>query len=152
MKKTIHARIFALAMAVALFCTGCAARSPVSAEEFEAQATAVGFTVETPNVDPDVYPAARSAYDKTIDMQIDFAVCKDRQTATDTYNNIKEAIGAPATASKTSNVDSAAYSKYTVENGELYFVLARTEDTVFYGSGKLAQRNKMEELLKAIKY
>ena len=86
MKKTIHARIFALAMAVALFCTGCAARSPVSAEEFETQATAVGFTVETPNVDPDVYPAARSAYDKTIDMQIDFAVCKDQQTATDTYN------------------------------------------------------------------
>ena len=50
------------------------------------------------------------------------------------------------------NVDSAAYSKYTVENGELYFVIARIEDTVLYGTGKLAQRNKMDELLSAIQY
>ena len=47
---------------------------------------------------------------------------------------------------------SAAYSKYTVENGELYFVIARIEDTVLYGTGKLAQRNKMDELFSAIQY
>lgn len=152
MKKTIPARMLALALAVALFCTGCAARSPITAEDFETQATAAGFQVETPEVDPETFAAARTAYDKTIDMQIDFAECKDQQTAIDTYNSLKEVIGAPETASKTTNVDSAAYSKYTLENGELYFILARTENTVLYASGKLAQRNKLDELMKAIKY
>lgn len=135
-----------------LFCTGCSARTPVTAEEFETQASAVGFTVETPSVDPETYVSARTAYDQTIDMQIDFAVCKDQETATTTYNGLKEYIGEPKTAERTTNVDSAAYSKYTVENGELYFVIARIEDTVLYGTGKLAQRNKMDELLSAIQY
>lgn len=98
------------------------------------------------------YVSARTAYDQTIDMQIDFAVCKDQETATTTYNGLKEYIGEPKTAERTTNVDSAAYSKYTVENGELYFVIARIEDTVLYGTGKLAQRNKMDELLSAIQY
>ena len=77
---------------------------------------------------------------------------KTRRTATTTYNGLKEYIGEPKTAERTTNVDSAAYSKYTVENGELYFVIARIEDTVLYGTGKLAQRNKMDELLSAIQY
>ena len=144
MKRTIYARLLALVVLISLFCTGCSARTPVTAEEFETQASAVGFTVETPSVDPETYVSARTAYDQTIDMQIDFAVCKDQETATTTYNGL--------TAERTTNVDSAAYSKYTVENGELYFVIARIEDTVLYGTGKLAQRNKMDELLSAIQY
>lgn len=152
MKRTIYARLLALVVLISLFCTGCSARTPVTAEEFEAQASAVGFTVETPSVDPETYVSARTAYDQTIDMQIDFAVCKDQETATTTYNGLKEYIGEPKTAERTTNVDSAAYSKYTVENGELYFVIARIEDTVLYGTGKLAQRNKMDELLSAIQY
>ena len=152
MKKTISARMLGWIVLIALFCTGCAARSPITAEEFETQASAVGFTVETPSVDPETYVSARTAYDETIDMQIDFAVCADQETATTTYNGLKEFIGEPKTAEKTTNVDSAAYSKYTVENGELYFVVARIEDTVLYGTGKLAQRSKMDELLGAIHY
>ena len=151
MKLTIHVKMLALTLAVMLLCTACAARTPVSAEEFEAQATAAGFEVQAPNVDSGAYVSARTAYDKTIDMQIDFAVCKDQQTATTTYNSLKDYMGSPQNA-KTSNVDSAAYSKFTMENGELYFVLTRIEDTVFYGSGKLAQRSKMDELIQAIKY
>ena len=110
MKRTIYARLLALVVLISLFCTGCSARTPVTAEEFETQASAVGFTVETPSVDPETYVSARTAYDQTIDMQIDFAVCKDQETATTTYNGLKEYIGEPKTAERTTNVDSAAYS------------------------------------------
>ena len=72
LKRTIYARLLALVVLISLFCTGCSARTPVTAEEFETQASAVGFTVETPSVDPETYVSARTAYDQTIDMQIDF--------------------------------------------------------------------------------
>ena len=66
MKRTIYARLLALVVLISLFCTGCSARTPVTAEEFETQASAVGFTVETPSVDPETYVSARTAYDLSL--------------------------------------------------------------------------------------
>lgn len=151
MKNWIRLGAVALALAAALACTGCAARTPVSSEEFQTHAENAGFIVQAPETGSEDLVDFRIALDQEAGMEIDFAVCKDQQTAVDTYNSIKNNIKMTDLA-KTKNVDSSAYSRYTVENGEIYYVVVRLEDTVALGKGKIIHQNKMNTLFDSIKY
>lgn len=151
MKNWIRLGAAALALTAALACTGCAARTPVSSEEFQTHAESAGFLVQAPEMNSEDVVDFRIALDQEAGMEIDFAICKDQQTAVDTYNSIKNNIKMTDLA-KTKNVDSSAYSRYTVENGEIYYVVVRLEDTVALGKGKIVHQNKMNTLFDSIKY
>lgn len=148
MKKIM--KICAAVLAVAFFTvfTACSARSTVSADEFQKQAKSAGFTVAAPSSDSSGAKKSLSATKDGTDVEIDYHQFSDAASAEDWYGQGKGSLQGTGK----NVVDSDAYSKYTVTNGEIYYVLVRMDDTVIVCKSTTAKQSVVDGLLKTLKY
>ena len=151
MKKLFKFCAAVLAAVTVLSLAGCAARSPVTADEFTKQAKAAGFTVKeesTTNTEFVKYVSATKAETGT---ELVFISFKTDAAAEETYNSVKSNIST-GTSGTSKTLDSSSYCKYSLVNGELDHTLARMGSTIVYGKTTTTHQNQVDELFKAIKY
>ncbi len=143
-------KICAVILAVALFTvfTACSARSTVSADEFQKQAKSAGFTVETPSSDNSGATKSLGATKDGTDVEVDYHQFSDATSAENWYGQAKGSLQGTGK----NVVDSDAYSKYTVTNGEIYYVLVRMDDTALVCKSTTAKQSVVDGFLKTLKY
>jgi hypothetical protein len=149
MKKIGKIFTTVLAVAVLTVFAGCSARSAVSADEFEKQAKSAGFTVTTPESDSSGAEKSLTATKGGSDAEVDFHQFSDASSAQSWYSEQKSAL---TSGSGKNVVDSDAYSKYTLTNGEIYYAIARIDNTVIYCKTTIANQSAADNLLNALHY
>lgn len=144
-------KICAAVLAVALFTvfTACSARSTVSADDFQKQAKSAGFTVAAPSSDNSGATKSLAATKDGTDVEVDYHQFSDASSAENWYNQQKASL---TQGTGKNVVDSDAYSKYTVTNGEIYYVLVRMDDTAIVCKSTTAKQSVVDGLLKTLKY
>lgn len=152
MKKRINRGAALLAFAVLLLAfAGCSARSPITADDFSKQAKSQGFTVKDGNTSNAGVDKYLDAVNSETETEISFLSFQSESSAEETYVSIKKSISEGANANA-KTIDSAAYSKVTVVNGELHHTLARMGSTIVYGKATSSHQNQVDDFFKAIKY
>lgn len=149
MKKIWKICAVALASAVLAVFAGCSARAAVSADEFQKQAKSAGFTVTAPASDGSGASKSLTAMKDGTDVEIDFHQFADAYTAQNWYAQQKSAL---TTGTGKNIVDSDAYSKYTLTNGEIYYALVRMDNTAIFCKSTAAKQSVTDGFLKSIKY
>lgn len=147
--KTIR-KVLAAVLTVAIFTVfpACSARSAVSADEFQKQAKSAGFTVAAPTSDSSGAEKSLTAAKDGTDVTVDYHKFSDTSTAAGWYSERKSTL----TGSGKNVVDSDAYSKYTVTNGEIYYALVRMDNTVVFCQTTISKQSAADSLLKALHY
>lgn len=148
MKKTIRF-CAALLAASAVFLSACSARTPVSADDFQKKAEALGYTVAADASDTSGAKTGLNAEKSDTDTQISFLVFSDESSAQEDYETMKSGI---AGESSPGSVDSATYNKYIAQKGELYYTVVRMNDTILYCKGTVANKDEIDSFVKEIKY
>lgn len=148
MKKNAGFLAAALA-ACLLILSACSARTPVSNSNFQKEAKTLGFQVTQDSSSSGSDTGSLTATKSGSDTQITFTTYADASTAQEQYASLKDSLKATAGAG---NIDSDAYNKYTGQNGEIYYVLVRMDDTLLYCKGTVAKKDEIDSLVKAIKY
>ncbi len=149
MKKIAKICAVALAAAVLTAFAACSARSAVSADEFQKQAKSAGFTVAAPASDSSGASKSLTATKDGTDVEVDFHQFTDASSAADWYGQQKSSL--PSGSGK-NVVDSDAYSKYTLTNGEIYYALVRMDNTVVFCKTTTGKQSAADGLLKTLKY
>ena len=149
MKKIGRILAAVLAAAALTAFSACSARSAVSADEFQKQAKSAGFTVAAPAQDSSGAAKSLIATKDGSDVEVDFHQFSDAQTAASWYSEQKSAL--PPSGGK-NVVDSDAYSKYTLTNGEIYYALVRMDDTAVFCKTTTAKQSAADDLLKSLRY
>lgn len=150
MKKLIKYLAVTLAALMAVSLAGCSARKTATAEEFQAQAESAGYTV-TDTSSSDYTSGAKqtlSAVKDGVDVAVTFYVFSDSDSALSWYTSEKSDL--PVTGKTI--VDSDAYSKYTLTNGEVYYLIVRLDTTAVFCKTTIAKQAEAESLISALKY
>ena len=148
MKKAIRFCAAALA-AAAVFLSACSARTPISADDFQKKAEALGYTVAADASNSAGAQSYLSAVKSGTDTQISFLLFPDESAAQEQYETMKGDI---AEESSPGSVDTATYNKYVAQKGELYYTVVRMDDTVLYCKGTVAKKDEIDGFVSAIKY
>ena len=151
LKKIFKLCAVVLAAAAVFSFTACSARTPVTADGFKKQAESSGFTVtdnSSTNTSVDKYLSAVKSETGT---ELVFISFKTEASASEMYSSIKKSI-TDGTSGTTTTVDSSAYNKYTLVNGELHHTLTRMGSTIVYGKTTSTCKNQVDDFMKAIKY
>ncbi|NLJ32155.1 MAG: hypothetical protein GX424_11230 [Clostridiales bacterium] len=150
MKKLIPFLAAALAAAAVLSFSGCAARTPVSADNFKKQAESQGFKVTEDSSSGSDAQKVLTAAKSSTGTQIVFYSFASESAAEDAYLSMKDNLSATGVSGKT--LDTATFSKYTLVNGELSHTLARMDTTIVYGKTTVAHKSEVDQFFSAIKY
>lgn len=148
MKKKLKILAAALAAVALTAFAGCSARSAVSAEDFEKQAKSAGYTVTAASGDSSGASKTLTAAKSGKPEQIIFHVFANGISAQNWYSAEKTELGGTA---KTV-VDSDNYNKCTLENGDIYYVLVRMDNTAVLCRVSPSNKSAADSFLKAIKY
>jgi archaellum component FlaG (FlaF/FlaG flagellin family) len=146
MKKAVG--FLAAVLAIASVLTACSARSPISADDFQKAAQDAGYEV-TQDASYGSDAASLVASKSDSDVQITFTVFPDAITAKQKYASQKKSL---AVSDGGSTIDSDAYNKYTVQNGEMYYTLVRLDHTLLVCKGTVSDKNEIDNFVKQIKY
>lgn len=149
MKKTAGFLAAALAAGL-LILSACSARTPISNDDFQKKAEALGYQVTQDSSSSGSDAKSLTAAKSDSDTQIVFTTCADASAAQEQYSTLKDSLKTATAGS--GNVDSDAYNKYTAQNGEIYYVLVRMDNTVLNCKGTVAKKDEIDSLVKAIKY
>ena len=149
MKKFIKIVAAVLAAAAVLAVSGCSARTPLTADSFEKLAKSQGFKVEAAGAADSSVTKSLTATKAESDTAITFTVFKDGSSAADQFSAQKK-TASPSGGGQ--SVDSATYSRYTVTNGELYYVIVRMDSTLLSCQAKITNKDEADNLVKAAKY
>ncbi len=148
MKKLLKFCVVALAAAVVATFAGCSARTAISADDFQKQAKSSGFSVsEAAGNDSGAEKSLVATKDGS-DVEIDFHAFSDAGNAQGWYTAQK---GSLASSGKVV-VDSDNYNKYTLANGEMYYVLVRMDKTAILCKTTANKKNEADSFLKTIHY
>ncbi|MFU0832067.1 MAG: Lipoprotein [Oscillospiraceae bacterium] len=146
MKKVIGFLAAVLSMAAVL--TACAARTPISADEFQKAAEDSGYEItQDSSYGSDVTSLVASKSDS--DTKITFTVFSDSATASKEYISQKKSL---AVTDGDNTIDSDAYNKYTAQSGEIYYTLIRMDNTLLFCKGTVAKKDEIDSFVKTIKY
>lgn len=150
MKKNNKCSLLLLLFAIFFAFSGCSARSAITADTFQKTAKSSGYTVTKASSSNtsvvDYYTGATKSGDDEL-VYTSFTTQSGAQTF---YNAMKSSI--VAGDNKPQNIDSSAYSKYIVTNGEIYYVLVRLEKTVIYGKTTISNKAALDKYFNTIKY
>lgn len=127
---------------------GCSARTVISANEFQSQAKSSGFTVTANSSDESGAQKSLTATKDGTDVQINFYEFADASASQTWYTAQKAQLG---TAGKTV-VDSDAYNKYSVQNGDFSYIAVRMDKTAILCKTVASKKSVAEDFLKKIKY
>ncbi len=148
MRKSAAFLAALLAAAVLLTAGGCSARSAVSPEDFQKKAEGLGYSVQAQTSSQAGAEKELSAAKDGSDVQVaftDFGTAADAMSA---YSAVKE--GLPSAGGKT--LDTDAYNRYAVTNGEIYYALVRMDHTVLSCKAAASKKKDVDALVSAIKY
>jgi thiamine biosynthesis lipoprotein ApbE len=129
---------------------GCSARKAVTAEEFQTAAESAGFTV-TDTSSSNYSSSAKqtlSAAKDGVDVQVTYYSFADADSALSWYNSEKNSL--PVTGKTV--VDSDAYNKYSLTNGEVYYLVVRMNATALLCKATTAKQADADSLVAALKY
>lgn len=133
--------------------TACSAKSPVDAAAFKTVTEKYKLTntdQTANNADIKSYVSAQNTAGTTA---VQYIAYSSASGATELYNNFKKQVDdAKPKYARTSNIDTAAYNKYTLEVGEIYEVVVRMEHTIVYAKCDTTDRATVDNVLKGIKY
>ncbi|WP_326974912.1 hypothetical protein [Caproicibacter sp. BJN0012] len=148
MKKTAGFLTAALA-ACLLVLSACSARTPISSDDFQKKAEALGYKVSQDSSSSGSDAKTLTAAKSDSDTQITFTTFSDASAAQEQYASLKESLKATG---GTSTVDSDSYNKYTAQNGEIYYTLVRMGDTLLNCKGTVGKKDEIDNFVKEIKY
>ena len=140
---------WAAVLAASVFLSGCSARTPASAEDFQKQAKALGYQVSEDTAETSETTKACLAQKDDADAVAVFYVFSDGSTAQERYALLKKGMSSAADGS---TVDSSAYNKYVCRNGEIYYTIVRMDETVLSCKGTVARKDEIDSFVKALKY
>ncbi len=149
MKKIAKICVAVLAAAVFTMFAACSARSAVSADDFQKQAKSAGFTVAAPASDSSGASKSLTATKDGTDVEVDFHQFADAASAQNWYAEQKNTL---TDGSAKNVVDSDAYNKYKLTNGEIFYEIVRMDNTAILCKTTTAKQSTAEGLLKSIRY
>jgi ABC-type glycerol-3-phosphate transport system substrate-binding protein len=149
MKKIWKICAVALSAAILTVFAGCSARTAISADEFQKQAKSAGYTVTEPENDSSAALKTYVATKDGSDVEIDFHSFANAYSAHNWYSDRKNSMKSGTTKTV---VDSDNYSKYTVSNGEIRYVLVRVDKTVILCKAIASKAGEIDSFLNTIKY
>ena len=150
MKKISTCSLFLLLLVVIFTFPGCSARNAISADTFQKEAKASGYTVKQSTSTNTNVESCYTGTTSSKDDELDYISTSTESSAQEIYNSMKESISVGNGNPK--NVDSSSYSKYVVTNGELYYVLVRVDKTVIYAKTTSSNKATVDKFFSAIKY
>ncbi len=148
MKKAFQICLLALAAAAVFALAGCSARSSVSYGDFEQKAKAAGFKVSEQAAPSEEVTKAFSATKDGSDTQLTFLTFDTLTDAQSWYFAQKNSL---PSGGKTL-VDSDSYNKFTLSNGEIYYVLVRMDDTFLSCQTTVSRTDEIGSFLSSIGY
>ena len=148
MKKAFEFCMLALAAAAVVSLSGCSARSAVSYGDFEQKAEAAGFKVSEQTAPSEEVTKDLSAAKDGSDTQFSFLTFDTDTHAQSWYFSQKDSLPA---GGKTL-VDSDSYNKFTLSNGEIYYVLVRMDNTFLSCQTTVSKADEVGSFLNSIKY
>jgi hypothetical protein len=146
--KFFSRSVLPLAVAGALALAGCAARSAISAEDFQKQAKSAGYTVSSQAAGSTGATKCLSATKGGSDLQITFYAFGTAADAQSWYSSQKSGIS----GSGKTVVDTDTYNKYTVTVGDISFLLVRMDNTAVLCKTSTAKSGEAERFVSSIKY
>ena len=149
MRKIWKICAVALSAAVLTVLAGCSARTAITADEFQKQAKSAGYTVTAPENDDSAAMKSFVATKSGSDVQIDYHLFANAYSAQNWYNTQKNSM---KTGTTKTVVDSDNYSKFTVSNGEIRYVLVRMDKTALLCKAVSSKSGDVDSFLKTIKY
>ena len=149
MKKIWKICAAVLAAAVFTAFAGCSARTAATADSFEKQAKSAGFTVKTATGDSSGATKTLIATKDGTDVEVDFHQFANTYASQNWYSDQK---GSMTVGTGKTVVDSDAYNKYTLSNGEIRYVLVRMDKTALLCKAVSSRQSDVDALLKAIHY
>lgn len=149
MKKIWKICAVALLASVLTVFAGCSARKAITADEFQKQAKSAGYTVTEPENDTSGATKSYVATKDGSDVEIDFLLFANAYSAQNWYSTQKNSMKAGTTKTV---VDSDNYSKYTVTNGEINYVLVRVDKTAVLCKAVTSKAGEIDSFLNTIKY
>lgn len=149
MKRFVKIYAAVITAALLLIMSGCSARTPLSADDFKKQAENQKFTVTAETSSDSSIDKYMIADKSGTDTKIVYLSFSDNSSARDQYASLKE-DAAPSGGGDA--VDSDSYNKYTVTNGELYYTIARIDNTVIYCKTTTTHKDEADNFMKAVKY
>lgn len=152
MKKWTRLCAALLCAVVFLSAAGCSARTPVTSDGFKKQAQDVGFAANEGASSLATEMGAKETVQMTnakTSTELVFLSFSDGDSAQAAYAALKKQFS-PSGGGKA--VEAATYSKYTVTVGELFYTLARMDETVVYGKATVSNQKEVEDFFSAIKY
>lgn len=144
MKRTLFAWICPLLVLLCLI-AGCSAKSTVTAEQFQAAAEEVGYTVE--EQDPGSLESIHFA--TSGDSSIAFYVFSSEQDAKTALVNLK---GNLPSGVAPEHVDSSYYSRYTAETEDLYYSLIHMGNTILASTVVPSEKEHLQSIVDALGY
>lgn len=149
MKKYLKMSFFLLLISMMIVMTGCSARSTITGDDFKKAAEGAGYTVTDNSSQATNVECFFSAADDS-GTEIHFVAVASDSDAKTLYTNFKGQIQAGDNKGKT--LDSDAYAKYSVTNGELYYYVSRIDKTVLYAKTTTSKQADVEKFVGSIKY
>jgi hypothetical protein len=149
MKKIWKICAVALLASMLTVFAGCSARTAITADEFQKQAKSAGYTVTEPENNDSAATKSYTATKDNSDVEIVFRIFSDAYSAQNWYSTQKSSL---KTETVKTAVDSDNYSKYTVTNGEIYYVLVRVDKTVVFCKAVASKAGEVDSFLSTIKY
>lgn len=148
MKKIARFCAVFLAAAAVLAFSGCSARTAVSADGFQERAKSAGYTVAAVTDDNSLADKVLSAKKNGTDVEIRYYSFKTADSAINWYSTEKDNLPEDG---KTV-VDSDAYNKYTVSNGEIHYMIIRMDNTGILCKTTLQNESEADSFVKSLKY
>lgn len=148
MKKLFKLCVVSLAAAVLVAFTGCSARSTISSDEFQKQAKSAGYTVTAQTQSDTTVTKCLAATKSNSDTQIFYLTFSSAANAQSWYSSQKNGLSGTG---KTV-VDTDTYNKYNLTNGEIYYLLARMDDTAVFCKTTVAKKSEADNFVSSIKY
>lgn len=148
LKKAFKFCLLAIAAAAVMTLGGCSARSSVSYGDFEQKAEAAGFKVSEQTAPSEEVTKDLSAVKDGSDTQFNFLTFDTPTHAQSWYFSQKDSLPAGGQTL----VDSDSYNKFTLSNGEIYYVLVRMDNTFLSCQTTVSKADEVGSFLSSIKY
>lgn len=143
-RKMITGMVLSLLL---VFLPGCSARSAISPDSFQSSAESAGFTVTEEDASSQGAQVYYSAQKDDIDVvYLEYESSSEAQNA---YSTLKKSV---ETAGASVIVESDAFCKYTVTNGEIYHAIIRSGSTLVYGKTPASGQEVLDQLIQALDY
>ena len=137
-------RALAAALAsMAVILAGCSARSEIAPDSFQSAAEGAGFTVTQEESEQDVAAYYTAVKEDAAVSYFEFNNASDAQAA---YASLKKSIA----TSGASVVESDAFCKYSVTNGEIYHIIIRSGTTLVYAKSPSSQQEYVDQLVDSL--